>query len=116
MKWARREWEARERCSASSVRSEARVRPGFLPGAGGADPGGAERSGKPLGAFCPNFVTNSFREQKCAAEPGSSTHKNPSFPEVREPKRSKPRIRTPVRGARMATASAERMEAQATPL
>ena len=104
--------------SESSVRSEARVRPGFLRGAGGADPGGAERSGKPLGDFCPNFATNSFREQKCAVEPGSSTHKNPSFPGVGAPcpERSEPRIRTLALGAGMATASAERMEARATPL
>lgn len=76
---------------------------------------GGERSGRPLGDFCPNFITNSFREQNCAVEHGSGTE-NPSFPEVGTPERSEPRVRTLALGARIATAYAARTAAQAAPL
>lgn len=37
--------------------------------------------------ICPNFITNSFREQKRTIEPGSG-EQNPSFSEVGAPERS----------------------------
>lgn len=76
---------------------------------------GEERSGRPLGDFCPNFITNSSEEQKREAEPDTGTQ-NPSFPELQTCERSKPRVRAPALCARIATASAARMAAQAAPL
>lgn len=76
---------------------------------------GEEQSGRPLGDFCPNFITNSFQKQKREPEPGTGTQ-NPSFPELQTRERSKPRVRAPALCARIATASAAQMAAQAASL